>query len=448
MRQSLALVITLLASSVFGQSAAPQTARQALIEMFFGPTPDHLEKHLPEITRHSMNKLSAPGGENYLSEFSSIAMQARAAGTKFQTFDTGPTLLLTEDPNPGLNGTEPDKVEITVERDDLIGDEDQIELALHLSRNGKEQSLPVVPRFTFIMQSEANVWRLNEISVTVRVPLADPNFLKSMETQQRARNEQRTIMWIQQVNMAQKRYSAMQGRFACSLSVLGGQARGGGAYLYDPELVKGSKDGYVYVISGCDPSHYKIVAEPAVSDSEQRAFCSDESGDIRAASDGKATTCLSSGEIVQKALPDASAVITAPMSAPVQATTQTGAAAAVAAPRPAQQNAPASPATPHAVPSQRVRVSQGVIQGMKVRDVPPKYPLEAKQARIQGPVVLAAVIGKDGNVQTLRVLSSPLPALSQAAMDAVQQWSYRPYVLNGVAVEVDTTVTINFTLSQ
>ncbi|HEV2175464.1 MAG TPA: hypothetical protein VGR71_17945, partial [Nitrospira sp.] len=124
MRQSFALVIALLASSALCQSTTPQTARQALIEMFFGQAPDHLEKHLPEITRHSLNKLSSPGGENYLSEFSSIAMQARAAGTKFQTFDTGPTLLLTEDPNPGLNGTEPDKVEISVERDDLVGDED------------------------------------------------------------------------------------------------------------------------------------------------------------------------------------------------------------------------------------------------------------------------------------------------------------------------------------
>ena len=441
MRQSFALVIALLASSAFGQSASPQTARQALIEMFFGQAPDHLEKHLPEITRHSLNKLSSPGGENYLSEFSSIAMQARAAGTKFQTFDTGPTLLLTEDPNPGLNGTEPDKVEISVERDDLIGDEDQIELALHLSRNGKEQSLPVIPRFTFIMQSEANVWRLNEISVTVRLPLADPNFLQNMEERQRARNEQRTMMWIQQVNMAEKRYSAMQGHFACSLSVLGEQARGGGAYLYDPELVKGSKDGYVYVISGCDPSHYKIVAEPATADSEQRAFCSDEDGDIRAASDGKATTCLSSGEIVQKAIPDPVPAVTPPAAAP-----NTTEPKAVTPPEKSGAAGPA-PAAGTKQP-QRVRVSQGVIQRLKISDVAPSYPVDAKQAGVQGLVVLAAVIGKVGDVQSLKVLNSPSPVLSQAAVDAVKQWKYRPFMLNGTPVEVDTQITVNFTLSR
>jgi len=445
MRQYLALVVALLTCSAFCQSTSPQTARQALIEMFFGQTPNHLEKHLPEVTRRSLNKLSSPGGENYLSEFSSIATQARAGGANFQTFDTGPTLLLTEDPHAGLNGTEPDKVEISVERDDLVGDEDQIELALHLSRNGKEQSLPVIPRFTFIMQSEANVWRLNEISVTVRVPLADPSFLKNMEDQQRARNEQRTIMWIQQVNMAQKRYSAMQGHFACSLSVLGGQARGGSAYLYDPELVKGSKDGYVYVISGCDPSHYKIVAEPAVADSEQRAFCSDEDGDIRAASDGKATTCLSSGDIVQKAIPDpVRAVPTAPAATP----STSSPTVVIPAEKPASGGVVGPALAPGSKLPQRVRVSQGVTQKMKISDVVPSYPVEAKQAGVQGLVVLAAVIGKDGNIQSLKVLDSPSPILSQAAMDAVKQWKYRPYVLNGTPVEVDTQITVNFTLSR
>src|SRR6185437_10923018 len=441
MRQCLALVITLLASSLFGQSAAPQTARQALIEMFFGQAPNHMEKHLPEVTRHSLNKLSSPGGENYLSEFSAIATQARAGGTNFQSFDTGPTLLLAEEPHPDLNGTEPDKIEISVERDDLVGDEDQIELALHLSRNGKEQSLPVIPRFTFIMQTEANVWRLNEISVTVRVPLADPNFLKSMEDSQRARNEQRTIMWIQQVNMAQKRYSAMQGHFACSLSVLGGQARGGGAYLYGPELVKGSKDGYVYVISGCDPSHYKIVAEPAVANSEQRAFCSDEDGDIRASSDGKATTCLSSGEVVQKAIPDR-----LPSTPPAVAPGTAEPTVVVPPGKPSSGVVEPTPVPGKKLP-QRVRVSQGVIQRLKTYDVVPQYPAEAKQAHIQGLVTLSAVIGKDGTVQDLKVVNSPSPSLSYAAVDAVQQWKYRPFMLNGSPVEVDTLITVNFTLS-
>jgi len=262
-----------------------------------------------------------------------------------------------------------------------------------------------------------------------------------MEDQQRARNEQRTIMWIQQVNMAQKRYSAMQGRFACSLSALGGQARNGGAYLYDPELVKGSKDGYVYVISGCDPSHYKIVAEPAIADSEQRAFCSDEDGDIRAASDGKATTCLSSGDIVQKAIPDpVPSTVTNPAGAPTTAEPKLVTPSA----KPISGVVGPAPAPGNNLP-QRIRVSQGVTQGLRVSYVDPGYPLGAKA---DGFVVLDAVIGKDGTVQQLKVLKSTDPIFEQSALDAAKQWKYRPYLLNGQPLEVNTTITVNFKLSQ
>src|SRR5579884_550875 len=105
--------------------------------------------------------------------------------------------------------------------------------------------------------------------------------------------------------------------------------------------------------------------------------------------------------------------------------------------------------TPVAVPKvavQRVRVSQGVTQGMVLHKVNPTYPPLARTARVQGSVVLAAIIGKDGTIQNLHVISGH-PLLTQAALDAVKQWRYRPYILNGEPVEVDTQVTVNFTLS-
>jgi len=103
-------------------------------------------------------------------------------------------------------------------------------------------------------------------------------------------------------------------------------------------------------------------------------------------------------------------------------------------------------AVPH-VAVQRVRISQGVTQGMVLRKVQPAYPQMAKIARVQGAVVLAAIIGKDGTIQNLHVVSTASPLLNQSAIDAVKQWRYRPYILNGEPVEVDTTVTVNFTLS-
>jgi protein TonB len=106
--------------------------------------------------------------------------------------------------------------------------------------------------------------------------------------------------------------------------------------------------------------------------------------------------------------------------------------------------------TPVAVPKvavQRVRVSQGVTQGMVLHRVNPTYPPLARAARVQGSVVLAAIIGKDGTIQNLHVISSSSPLLVQSALDAVKQWRYRPYILNGEPVEVDTQVTVNFSLS-
>jgi protein TonB len=106
--------------------------------------------------------------------------------------------------------------------------------------------------------------------------------------------------------------------------------------------------------------------------------------------------------------------------------------------------------TPVAVPKiatpQRVRVSSGVVQGLLVRRVNPVYPPLARQARIQGVVILQAQISKEGNIENLQLISGH-PMLAPAAIDAVKQWKYRPYLLNGEPVEVETQVQVNFTLS-
>jgi len=95
---------------------------------------------------------------------------------------------------------------------------------------------------------------------------------------------------------------------------------------------------------------------------------------------------------------------------------------------------------------QRIRVSSGVTSGLLIRKVEPNYPPIAKTARVQGTVILAAVIGKDGSIENLHVVSGH-PLLTTAAMDAVKQWKYKPYILNGEPVEVDTQVEVHFTLA-
>ena len=103
-------------------------------------------------------------------------------------------------------------------------------------------------------------------------------------------------------------------------------------------------------------------------------------------------------------------------------------------------------AVPRAATPQRVRVSQGVSQGLLIRKVQPAYPPLARQARIQGQVVLQAEISKNGSIENLRLISGH-PMLAPAAIEAVKQWRYKPYLLNGEPVAVETTVQVNFTLA-
>jgi len=109
---------------------------------------------------------------------------------------------------------------------------------------------------------------------------------------------------------------------------------------------------------------------------------------------------------------------------------------------------PVAPPTPPPAPvfkTERIRQGGVIVAANLIHQVNPIYPPLAVKAHAQGVVVLAAVISKEGTVQSLRVISGH-PLLSQAALDAVKQWLYRPTTLNGDAVEVETTITVTFTL--
>jgi protein TonB len=108
---------------------------------------------------------------------------------------------------------------------------------------------------------------------------------------------------------------------------------------------------------------------------------------------------------------------------------------------------PPPPPPPPTVPKGPVRVGGQIKEPSKVRNVPPSYPDIAKQARVQGVVVLEAVISPSGEVTNVRVLRGA-PLLNDAAADAVRQWRYTPTLLNGQPVSVVMTVTVNFRLGD
>ena len=116
----------------------------------------------------------------------------------------------------------------------------------------------------------------------------------------------------------------------------------------------------------------------------------------------------------------------------------------------------AAPPPPPAPPSEkadvpkppvRIRIGGKVQAALLIHEVEPQYPALARHARVGGMVLLRAIIGRDGTVQNL-VLVSGQPLLVEAAMDAVKQWVYKPTYLNGVPVEVVTEVSVHFYLSS
>jgi TonB family protein len=116
---------------------------------------------------------------------------------------------------------------------------------------------------------------------------------------------------------------------------------------------------------------------------------------------------------------------------------------------------PAPPAPPPAPvmkvpagkPSGPQRVSSGTLAGNLISKVDPVYPDDAKAAHVQGVVVLHAVIAKDGTIEKLTYISGP-PPLVVSAIEAVQQWKYKPYLLNGEPTEVETTINVNYTFED
>jgi hypothetical protein len=294
--------------------------------MFFSKTPGTFEKHLPQATRAAMRKSESTSGTPVFGGFSALTAQLSAHGQQFQTFEAGPTLVLVESPEAHS------KFEITVERDDLRGDEDEIELGFHSSKDGEAQTVGAKFRSTFTMQQEAGTWRLNEVSVTIGASLTDPEFLKAMTTRMTppamsmgntvsmtsapsaltamsAANESAAVGGVRLLNTAEISYAASfpAAGFTCTLSDLGGMGSGGGptehqAMLIDPRLTGGKKNGYVFALSGCNgtpASRYSVTAVPADPNSGTRAFCSDESAVIRFSADGKASSCLSMGKPLQ-----------------------------------------------------------------------------------------------------------------------------------------------------
>ncbi|HUD67666.1 MAG TPA: hypothetical protein VMQ17_24000 [Candidatus Sulfotelmatobacter sp.] len=315
---SLAVVILGATHSFTQQSAAPpQTARQALVEMFFSKTQGTFAKHLPAATRTALEK---SGTLANLQQYSLLVSQLQTQSQNIQTFDTGSVMLAGEDPKTGQ------KVEITVENDALNGDQDDIELSFQIYKNGQVQRTPFMPQMTFSMKKEAQLWTLSEISITLHLPLADPDLLQALTENMKPQPRQTTISSrvesapqsagtdaqviaaMRSIVSAEATYASTYTTvgFTCTLSNLdgfgGGQPNERQAMLISSGLASGKRYGYIFTLSECNgtpATAYHLTAMPNENSFGGKAYCADQSGVIRPSEDGNPATCLASRTSIQ-----------------------------------------------------------------------------------------------------------------------------------------------------
>lgn len=299
-RTWLALMVAGVVSSLVAQTAPsqPQTARQALIEMFLSKNPDDFAKHLPDDARQVLIHKGETMETSVVLRIASVGRGLTAQGEHVETFDVGPNILVSEQPDH-------ERVEVAVEHDSLMGEQDEIELSIHSYKNGEEQFIPVVPRLIFMLKQEKEIWKLTEVTLEAHVPLTDPEYLKGVRKQQNEANENAALTRMNMMVESQKGYAVQHPEvgYSCALPALTPQVYAattpaGGDTPADPQGDSPS-NGYRFSISGCSgtPStKYRMTAVPTDADAGMKTFCADESGKVRFIVGGKPSSCFSSGQ--------------------------------------------------------------------------------------------------------------------------------------------------------
>ncbi len=302
-RPAMLLVLTTGPSLQAQTQPPPQSARQALIEMFLSNNPDAFEKHMPEIAKKTLLRKDDTPETSVVRKVAMLGHELASQNGHFETFDTGPTLLVSEQEG------NPQKVEVTVEHDSLLGETDEIEVSIHVYKNGQPEPLPVLPRITFALLQEKEIWKLTEITLAAHVPLTDADYLNGVRKKQDEDTENTATSRMREIVSAESSYSSENPAkgYSCTLSELflseyNPDAEGKLPDRYNPPLAGGEAGGYRFALSGCSGSpavKFQAAAVPIDPDSGLKAFCTDQSGALRFAADGKSASCLRGGKPLQ-----------------------------------------------------------------------------------------------------------------------------------------------------
>lgn len=286
----------------------PQTARQALIEMFLGKDPMAFEKHLPKSAHQILIRKGESSEASLVQRSASIARDIIAPGQHVETFDEGSTLLVEQMPGD-------EKVEVDVEHDSLLGEIDEIEVSIHAYKNGEPEFIPVIPRLIFSLSKEDEIWRLQELTLAAHMPLTDDDYLKGLRKDQDKSIEDHAAAHLVEIATAEINYSNNNPDrgFTCKFEDLfpnqppaaqgteNPQNESSPEPPPPPAWFSGDSSGYRFAISHCQGApvtKYQVTAVPAESEPGLKAFCSNESHVIRFNDDGKLQGCFNQGKLL------------------------------------------------------------------------------------------------------------------------------------------------------
>jgi hypothetical protein len=296
----------------------PQTARQAIIEMLSGgeaPFKRHLTVEMQNKLQEMMK--DSPTGSSPLLVLTAVKT---SDPDSFQAFDLGPILFSFNNP------AQHERYEVQINSEDPRGDEDVMELSLHLVRNGQEQAMPAGLRFVLNLKKQGGVWRLDAVTFSATVPLGDPRILDKSwwgpalySAFVAADPDQKPVVVVDEhprlsalravrlIDMAEEIYAQNHPGigFTCTMADLVNVGKGmdedGMYHFMDAEFAGGLYNGYRFTLSGCDrkPARtFRVTAEPVAG--KGKAYCSDHTSYLRASDDGRGVTCLIAGKIARK----------------------------------------------------------------------------------------------------------------------------------------------------
>jgi hypothetical protein len=320
--QLAATLALVLAGASAGQvtRVATQSPRQAVIEMMSGSEAS-FKKHLTVEMQNRLQNLMK-GSLDSPSPLQVFTGTTTSGGNNFQSFDMGPILFSFNNPQ------EHERYEIQIDSDLLGVDQDKMALSLHLVRNGVEQETPLAFRLVLDLKRQEGTWRLNTVTVNATLPVGDPGILekswwnsmllaftgKAVDSSTAMlpvvvddRPKMSPLRTVRMISMAENIYAQQHPGlgYTCTLADLVNVGKGmdeEGMYKFmDADIADGRYNGYRFALSGCDrkPARlFRITAEPLTGPG--RAYCSDNTNNLRASDDGRGSTCLLSGKVARR----------------------------------------------------------------------------------------------------------------------------------------------------